>query len=41
MAMLVPVVLVAMYALMAAFLRSYWRPLVAVAGFPLSFAGAI
>ncbi|MDE0264851.1 MAG: efflux RND transporter permease subunit [Bryobacterales bacterium] len=41
MAMLVPVVLIAMYALMAAFLRSYWKPLVAVAGFPLSFAGAI
>ena len=41
MAMLVPVVLVAMYALMAAFLRSYWKPLVAVAGFPISFAGAI
>ena len=41
MALLVPVVLIAMYALMAAFLRSYWKPLVAVAGFPLSFAGAI
>ena len=41
MAMLVPVVLIAMYALMAAFLRSYWKPLVAVAGFPISFAGAI
>ncbi|MYG03819.1 MAG: efflux RND transporter permease subunit [Acidobacteriia bacterium] len=41
MAALVPVVLVAMYALMAAFLRSYWKPLVAVAGFPISFAGAI
>ena len=41
MAMLVPVVLVAMYALMAAFLRSYWKPLVAVAGFPIAFAGAI
>ena len=41
MAMLVPVVLIAMYALMAAFLRSYWKPLVAVAGFPIAFAGAI
>jgi multidrug efflux pump subunit AcrB len=41
MGMLVPIVLVAMYALMAAFLRSYWKPLVAVAGFPLAFAGAI
>ena len=39
--LLVPVVLIAMYALMAAFLRSYWKPLVAVAGFPVSFAGAI
>ena len=41
MGMLVPVVLIAMYALMAAFLRSYWKPLVAVAGFPLSFTGAV
>ena len=41
MVFLVPVVLIAMYALMAAFLRSYWKPLVAVAGFPLSFAGAV
>ena len=41
MGMLVPVVLVAMYALIAAFLRSYWKPLVAVAGFPISFTGAI
>ncbi|MYN65481.1 MAG: efflux RND transporter permease subunit [Acidobacteria bacterium] len=39
--LLVPVVLIAMYALMAAFLRSYWKPLVAVAGFPMSFAGAV
>ena len=38
---LVPIVLIAMYALMAAFLRSYWKPLVAVAGFPMSFAGAV
>ena len=41
MGVLVPVVLVAMYLLMAAFLRSYWKPLVAVAGFPLAFAGAV
>ncbi len=40
-ALLLPVVLIAMYALMAAFLRSYWKPLVAVAGFPISFAGAV
>ncbi len=38
---LVPIVLIAMYALMAAFLRSYWKPLVAVVGIFLSFAGAI
>ena len=38
---LVPVVLLAMYALMAAFLRSYWKPLVAVAGLPMAFAGAV
>ncbi|MCE2475971.1 MAG: efflux RND transporter permease subunit [Alphaproteobacteria bacterium] len=30
-----------MYAFMAAFLRSYWKPLVAVVGIFLSFAGAI
>jgi multidrug efflux pump subunit AcrB len=39
--LLVPVVLIAMYALMAAFLRSYWKPLVAVAGFPIAFTGAV
>ena len=39
--LLVPVVLIGMYALMAAFLRSYWKPLVAVAGFPMAFAGAV
>ena len=38
---LIPVVLLAMYALMAAFLRSYWKPLVAVAGLPMAFAGAV
>ena len=33
--------LIAMYVLMAAFLRSYWKPLVAAAGFPLAFAGSV
>ncbi len=40
-AVLVPIVLIAMYVLMAAFLRSYWKPLVAAAGVPVAFAGAI
>ena len=39
--LLVPIVLLAMYALMAAFLRSYWKPLVAVVGIPLGFAGSV
>ncbi len=39
--LLLPVVLIAIYVLMAAFLRSYWKPLVAAAGFPISLAGAI
>lgn len=38
---LVPIVLIAMYALMAAFLRSYWKPLVAVVGIVLAFAGEV
>ena len=38
---LVPIVLLAIYALIAAFLRSYWKPLVAVVGVPIAFAGAI
>ena len=38
---LIPIVLIAMYALMAGFLRSYWKPLVAVAGIPIALAGAI
>ena len=38
---LVPIVLIAIYALIAAFLRSYWKPLVAVVGIPIAFAGAI
>ena len=37
----VPLALLAMYALMAGFLRSYWKPLVAVAGIPIAFAGAV
>ena len=40
-ALLLPVVLIAMYALMAAFLRSYWKPLVAAAGLPISISGAV
>ena len=38
---LVPLALLAMYAVMAAFLRSYWKPLVAAAGIPAAFAGAV
>ena len=38
---LVPIVLLLMYGLMAAFLRSYWKPLVAVIGVPMAFAGGI
>ena len=38
---LVPLVLIAIYALMAGFLRSYWKPIVAVAGIPIALAGAI
>ncbi|MCY3753212.1 MAG: efflux RND transporter permease subunit [Alphaproteobacteria bacterium] len=40
-ATLVPLALIAMYAVMAAFLRSYWKPLVAAAGIPAAFAGAV
>ena len=40
-AVLVPIVLILMYGLMAAFLRSYWKPLVAVIGVPMAFAGGI
>ncbi len=39
--LLVPLVLLAMYALMATFLRSYWKPFVAVAGIFIAFAGAV
>lgn len=38
---IVPVVLIAMYALMAGFLRSYWKPIVAIAGMPVAFSGAV
>ncbi len=38
---LIPITLIAMYGLMAAFLRSYWKPLVATAGIPMAFAGAV
>ncbi|MCY3875958.1 MAG: efflux RND transporter permease subunit, partial [Rhodobacteraceae bacterium] len=40
-AVLVPIVLIAIYALIASFLRSYWKPVVAVVGIPIAFAGAI
>ena len=40
-AVLIPIVLIAMYALMAAFLRSYWKPIISVAGIPIAFAGAV
>ena len=40
-ALVIPIVIVAMYALMAAFLRSYWKPLAAAAGIPLAAAGAV
>ncbi len=39
--LLVPIVLIAMYALIAAFLRSYWKPVIAVAGIPIAFSGAV
>ncbi len=38
---LFPIVLLAMYALMAAFLRSYWKPLIVVFGIPIALAGSI
>ena len=40
-AILVPIALVAIYGLIAAFLRSYWKPVIAVAGIPLAFSGAV
>ena len=38
---LVPIVLIAIYALIAAFMRSYWKPIIAVVGIPIAFAGAV
>jgi multidrug efflux pump subunit AcrB len=38
---LVPIALLVMYALMSAFLRSYWKPLVAVVGIPVALSGAL
>ena len=37
----VPLVLLAMYALMASLLRSYWKPLVALSGIPIAFSGSV
>ncbi len=39
--LVVPLVVIAMYALMAGFLRSYWKALIPVAGVPMAFAGAV
>ncbi|MYE36980.1 MAG: efflux RND transporter permease subunit [Rhodobacteraceae bacterium] len=39
--LLVPLSLLAIYLLMAAFLRSYWKPIIAAAGIPLTFVGAV
>ncbi len=38
---LVPIVLLVIYGLMAAFLRSYWKPVVVIVGLPIACAGAI
>ena len=38
---LAPIVMLAMYGLMAAFLRSYWKPLIAIAGIPIAFSGTV
>ena len=40
-ALLIPLLLIAMYVLIAAFLRSYWKPVIAVAGIPIAFSGAV
>ena len=40
-AVFVRIVLIAIYALIAAFLRSSWKPVIAVVGIPIAFAGAI
>ena len=38
---LVPLSLLAIYLLMAAFLQSYWKPFIAATGIPLIFVGAV
>lgn len=40
-AVVIPLLLIAMYVLIAAFLRSYWKPVIAVAGIPIAFSGAV
>ncbi len=40
-AIVVPLALLAMYALVAAFLRSYWKPLIVVFGIPIALSGSI
>ena len=40
-AVIVPIVLLAIYALIASFLRSYWKPFVIVIGIPIAAAGAV
>ena len=40
--MLIPLLLIAMYVLIAAFLpQRYWKPVIAVAGIPIAFSGAV
>ena len=38
---LLPLTLIAMFAVIAAFLRSYWKPLLVVLGIPIGLSGAI
>jgi len=40
-AILVPLVFLAMYVVVAAFLRSYWKPVIVIFGVPIAFAGAV
>ena len=40
-AVMVPIVLLLIFALIASFLRSYWKPLVVVTGVPVACAGAV
>ena len=40
-AVVVPIVLLAIYGLIASFLRSYWKPAVIVVGIPIAAAGAV